>query len=99
MTAETAFLDALASRLSAAGLQPAPALVGSALPVALAELPALVLSLDDLRRQGAGLGERASLVIGALPVSAIQTAQEEAALLLQHLAAEGAVSLPEEATL
>lgn len=37
--------------------------------------------------------------LGALPVSAIQTAQEEAALLLQHLAAEGAVSLPEEATL
>lgn len=70
MTAETAFLDALSSRLVAAGLQPAPALVGSALPVAVAELPALVLSLDELRRQGAGLGERASLVIGALPVTA-----------------------------
>lgn len=37
--------------------------------------------------------------LGALPVSMIQTAQEEAALLLQRLAAEGAVSLPEEATL
>lgn len=37
--------------------------------------------------------------LGALPVSAIQTAQEEAALLLQRLAAEGAISLPEEATL
>ena len=70
MTAETAFLDALASRLAAAGLLPAPALVGGALPVAAAELPALVLSLDDLRRQGAGLGERASLITGALPVAA-----------------------------
>lgn len=70
MTAETAFLDALANRLASAGLQPAPALVGSALPVAAAELPALVLSLDALRRQGAGLGERASLVTGALPVTA-----------------------------
>lgn len=37
--------------------------------------------------------------LGALPVSAIQAAQEEAALLLQRLAAEGAVSLPEEVTL
>jgi len=37
--------------------------------------------------------------LGVLPVSAIQTAQEEAALLLQRLAAEGAISLPEEATL
>ncbi len=34
--------------------------------------------------------------LGALPVSDIQSAQEEAALLLQRLAAEGAVSLPEE---
>lgn len=70
MSAETAFLNALASRLSAAGLQPAPALVGSALPVAVAELPALVLSLNELRRHGAGLGERASLITGALLVSA-----------------------------
>ncbi|MHB8915140.1 MAG: FliG C-terminal domain-containing protein [Thiobacillus sp.] len=37
--------------------------------------------------------------LGVLSVSAIQTAQEEAALLLQRLAAEGAISLPEEATL
>ncbi len=36
--------------------------------------------------------------LGALPVNAIESAQEEAALLLQRLAAEGAVSLPEEAT-
>ena len=70
MAAETAFLDALAARLAAAGLLPAPALVGSALPLAAAELPALVLSLDALRRQGAGLGERASLVSGALAVNA-----------------------------
>lgn len=37
--------------------------------------------------------------LGVLPVSAIQTAQEEAAMLLQRLAAEGAISLPEEASL
>ena len=34
--------------------------------------------------------------LGVLPVSDIQSAQEEAALLLQGLAADGAVSLPEE---
>ena len=34
--------------------------------------------------------------LGGLPVSDIQSAQEEAGLLLQRLAAEGAVSLPEE---
>lgn len=71
MTAETAFLDALAARLLSAGLSPAPAIVGSALPVAAAELPAVALSLDEVRRQGGGLGERASLVAGALPVSAV----------------------------
>jgi len=37
--------------------------------------------------------------LGALSVSDIQAAQEEAALLLQRLAAEGAVNLPEEETL
>lgn len=37
--------------------------------------------------------------LGVLPVSAIQEAQDEAGLLLQRLAAEGAISLPEEATL
>jgi len=37
--------------------------------------------------------------LGALSVSDIQSAQQEAALLLQRLAAEGAVSLPEEETL
>ncbi len=70
MSAETAFLDALAQRLLGAGLAPAPALVGPALPTAAAELPALVLSLDEVQRQGAGLGERASLVSGALVVTA-----------------------------
>ena len=37
--------------------------------------------------------------LGILPVSTIQAAQEEAAMLLQRLAAEGAISLPEEAIL
>ncbi|CAD5366046.1 conserved hypothetical protein [Rubrivivax sp. A210] len=70
MTAETAFLTDLAARLAASGLVPSPALVGTALPSGAAELPALVLSLDEVRRQGAGLGERASLVSGALAVTA-----------------------------
>jgi hypothetical protein len=70
MAAETAFLDALAAHLAAA-LSPAPASIGSAEPSAAAELPALVLSLDEVHRLGAGLGERAAMISnGALPVTA-----------------------------
>jgi hypothetical protein len=72
---ETAFLDALLAYLAgltgAAALLPSPALLGISEPTATADLPALVLSLDQAHRLGAGLGERALLVSGsALPWSA-----------------------------
>lgn len=72
---ETAFLDAvlawLAGLTGPAALLPAPALLGISEPAALADLPAVVLSLDAAQRLGAGLGERAMLVSGsALPWSA-----------------------------
>ena len=72
MSVETAFLAALADYLRDSGrLLPAPATVGVVEPVAAGDLPAVVLSLKEVRRPGAGLGERASLVTGgALPVSA-----------------------------
>jgi hypothetical protein len=72
MSAETAFFSALAGYLSTPGLlTPAPARIGSAEPIIAAELPAIVLSLEEVQRLGAGLGERAALVTdGALPVTA-----------------------------
>jgi hypothetical protein len=72
MAAETAFFDALAAYLRTPGLlAPAPARIGNAEPTIAAELPAIVLSLDEVQRLGAGLGERAALITdGALPVSA-----------------------------
>ena len=68
MPPETAFLDALVAFLGGpAGLSPAPALLGAAEPAAGAELPAVVLSLDEVHRLGAGLGERSMLITdGAL---------------------------------
>ena len=71
MSAESALLAALATRLASPGLlAPAPVRIGPVAPVAADELPALVLSLPELRRLGAGLGERASLMTGALAVAA-----------------------------
>jgi hypothetical protein len=72
MAAETAFFTALADYLRTPGLlAPVPARIGNAEPTVAAELPAIVLSLDEVQRLGAGLGERAALVTdGALPVSA-----------------------------
>lgn len=69
---ETAFLDALLAYLAGlsgpAALLPAPALLGISEPTAAADLPALVLSLDQARRLGAGLGERSLLITSsALP--------------------------------
>jgi hypothetical protein len=70
MSAETAFLDAIAAHLEAQ-VALAGASVGAAEPAAAADLPAIVLSLEEVHRQGAGLGERASLITnGTLPVSA-----------------------------
>ena len=77
MPPETDFLNALALFLAGApAIAPAPALLGVAEPAVAAELPAVVLSLDEVRRLGAGLGERALLVTdSALPwVAAIDLA-------------------------
>lgn len=72
MSAETAFLQALAAHLGVAGrLVPAPALLGVSEPAAANELPAVVLWLESVQRPGGGLGQRAALVTdGALPVTA-----------------------------
>jgi hypothetical protein len=70
MAAEDAFLTNLATFLQAAGLTPAPARIGIAEPVAAGELPALVLSLETVQRRGGGLAEGATVVEGALAVSA-----------------------------
>jgi hypothetical protein len=72
MSAETALIAALAAYFARPGLlQPAPATAGAAEPAAQADLPAVVMSLPEVRRLGAGLGERASLVTGALRVQAV----------------------------
>jgi hypothetical protein len=72
MAAESAFLQALSAYLGGAGvLLPAPAQVGISEPTAAAELPAVVLWLEEVHRLGAGLGERAAMITnGALPVTA-----------------------------
>lgn len=67
---ETAFLAAVEAFLNAAGLSPAPATIGPFEPAAADDLPAVVLSLGEVRRLGAGLGERASPMTGALAVRA-----------------------------
>jgi hypothetical protein len=65
--AEIAFLEAVTARLGAAALAPAPATIGVAEPATADALPALVVSLEASARAGAGIGERTSLVEGALP--------------------------------
>lgn len=70
---ESAFLQSVASFLeNQAGLNPAPATIGIAEPEpAATAMPAVVLSLEDLRRPGNGLGERSALITdGVLPWSA-----------------------------
>lgn len=70
MSAETALISALAAYFARPGLlAPVPASAGAAEPIAVAELPSIVVSLPEVRRLGAGLGERASAMTGALPVS------------------------------
>jgi hypothetical protein len=62
---ETDFVDALTLYLSRPGLlQPSPALVGIADPVQNSELPAVVVSLQNLVRLGSGLGERSTVITG-----------------------------------
>lgn len=67
---ETAFLASVEAFLAGAGLVPAPATIGPFEPAEAGHLPAIILSLADVRRFGAGLGERSSMVTGALAVHA-----------------------------
>jgi hypothetical protein len=65
--AENAFLTAVSAYLrDRAGLSPAPARVGFAEPAAADDLPAVVLSLEEVQRLGGGIGERSQLMTGAL---------------------------------
>jgi hypothetical protein len=61
MMVERIFLSALTSFLTD-NLPAAPALLGTAEPTRTNELPAVVLSLEKLRRPGTGLGERSALI-------------------------------------
>ena len=63
---ERSFLAAVRTHLSGAGLAPAPVQVGPAEPDVAADLPALVLSLEEASAAGNGVGERSSLMTGAL---------------------------------
>jgi hypothetical protein len=66
-----AFFNALEGFLTGpAAPTPTPASVGAAEPVIQGDLPALVLSLDKVRSEFGGVGERSELVRGALAWSA-----------------------------
>jgi len=62
-------LNALQSHLSGAGLTPVPKGIGVAEPTKNTELPAVVLSLDNLTIPSKGLGGHSEAVVGALRVS------------------------------
>ena len=67
---ESAFLNAIAAYLAGpAGLSPAPVSVGGAEPVAEAEAPALVLSLDQVNRLDGGIGGGFEAMSGTLAVT------------------------------
>ncbi len=68
-----AFLEAVAAFLGGpAGLDPAPVTAGIAEPDPVAQaFPALVLSLEELRPAGSGLGQRSAPITGALPWQAV----------------------------
>lgn len=64
---EQALLDSLAALATGLALTPAPKLIGVIEPVATAELPALVVAIEQSQRLANGLGERSTLVTnGAL---------------------------------
>jgi len=66
--AANAFLTAVGTYLAGAGLTPAPATIGIAEPIRKADLPAIVLSLQDTDNAGTGVGERTTLITdGVLP--------------------------------
>jgi hypothetical protein len=54
--AEIAFLDAVAGFLGAAGLTPAPVLLGVAEPSKSGDLPSVILSIERCQREGTGVG-------------------------------------------
>lgn len=68
--AELAFLDAVAAYLASQVLTPVvdPGRLGVTEPFVAADLPGIVLSLDESTRLRIGLGERADVMTGALPV-------------------------------
>lgn len=67
---ESAFLNAIAAYLAGpAGLSPAPVSVGAVEPVAEAEAPALVLSLDQVHRLDGGIGGGFEAMSGILAVT------------------------------
>jgi hypothetical protein len=67
---ERSFLNAIRAFL-AGNLSPVPTTLGIAEPAQATDLPAVVLSLEKLKRQPSGLGERSALITdGVLPWSA-----------------------------
>jgi hypothetical protein len=68
--AEAFFLASIATYLTSANLVPLPVLIGVAEPAQVADLPAIVLSLETTSRANPGVGARAELVVGALPTEA-----------------------------
>jgi hypothetical protein len=66
MMATNSLLNALESYLNGAGLSPVPKGIGVAEPTKAAEIPAVVLSLNELMIPSTGLGEHAEAVTGAL---------------------------------
>src|SRR5690349_649151 len=70
MAVETSFLSAVSAFLSGlTGISPKPK-VGTAEPVAVGDLPAVVLSLERSERPSVGLGDQGSVRTGALAWSA-----------------------------
>jgi hypothetical protein len=70
--AEFAFLSAVHDFLAAIPLTPAvvPGRIGAVEPVANADIPCVVLSLESSSRRRVGLGDRTDLMTGVLPVRA-----------------------------
>lgn len=66
MMATNTLLNALESYLNGAGLIPAPKSIGVAEPTGAAEIPSIVLSLNELVIPSTGLGEHTEAVSGAL---------------------------------
>jgi hypothetical protein len=69
---ETLLLDSMTTLVQSLALTPTPKLIGVIEPFGNDELPALVVSVDECRRLGNGLGQRAALIVhGALAWQAV----------------------------